>query len=106
MGHVLSIPWAVANDWPADLERLKRDWNVALVGIEITDDARPLWRLSRAARTALLFGSERHGLSEGALAACDATGMIPMTAAVPSLNVAVASAIVLYELNRPGSPED
>jgi tRNA G18 (ribose-2'-O)-methylase SpoU len=100
MGHVLSIPWAVADDWPADLVRLRNEWGLTLHAVELTDAAQPLRTLTRHQRLALLFGSERHGLSDEAIAACDAVGMIPMAADVPSLNVAVASAIALYELTR------
>jgi tRNA G18 (ribose-2'-O)-methylase SpoU len=98
MGHVLSIPYAISDDWPADLMRLKREWDVMLIGAESIAGAAPLWRMPRAERIALLFGSERHGLSESARAACDGLYEIPMAEGVESLNVAVASAVFLYEL--------
>jgi tRNA G18 (ribose-2'-O)-methylase SpoU len=100
MGHVLSVPYAISDDWPADLMRLKRDWDVKLIGAESIAGAEPLWRMPRAERIALLFGSERHGLSEAARAACDGLYEIPMAPGVESLNVAVASAVFLYELDR------
>jgi TrmH family RNA methyltransferase len=46
----------------------------------------------------LLMGSERQGLSAEQQAACDAMVSIPMTGRSDSLNLAVATAIVLYEL--------
>lgn len=111
MGHALSVPYALSESWPNDLVRLKRDWGVSLIAAELVQDAQPLWRLreivksrgGRLSRVALLLGSEGHGLSAGALAACDAVVQIPMTAergGSPSLNVAVTSAILLYELMR------
>ncbi len=45
----------------------------------------------------LLMGSERHGLSESALALCDKVVRIPMAGISDSLNLAAATAIVLYE---------
>jgi tRNA G18 (ribose-2'-O)-methylase SpoU len=100
MGHVLSTPYAVAASWPDDLERLKREWNVTLVGAEVSPTACPLWELRPLERVAVLFGSERHGLGAGALEACDTVVRIPMAPGVPSINVAAASAVVLYELGR------
>jgi tRNA G18 (ribose-2'-O)-methylase SpoU len=100
MGHVLSIPYVVCADWPGDLDRLKQEWRVTLVAAESHARAVPLWELPRADRTAIVLGSEGHGISEAALAQCDHVCEIPMAPGVPSINVAVASAVVLYELNR------
>jgi len=46
----------------------------------------------------LLMGSERHGLQKGQLDACDHLVSIPMVGRSDSLNLAVATAIVLYEI--------
>jgi len=100
MGHVISRPYAVSQAWPEDLERLKREWGITLVGAELTPDAVPLWEMPCTERLGLLFGSEADGLSPGALAACDVVCRIPMSAETTSLNVAVASAVFLYEAAR------
>ena len=101
MGHALSVPYAECRRWPEDLRRLKDRFSLTLVGAELTADAFPLWQMPRAARVGLIFGSEGHGLSDAALELCDAVCQIPMAEAVPSLNVGVASAVFLYELQRP-----
>lgn len=100
MGHALSIPWAICRDWPGDLDRLRSRWGLTLVGAEVTERSKPLWEMPRASKMAIAFGSEGHGLSEGALSRCDAVCAIPMAKDVPSLNVAVASAAFLYERQR------
>jgi RNA methyltransferase, TrmH family len=46
----------------------------------------------------LLMGSERQGLQEHHLALCDALVSIPMLGKNDSLNLAVATAVVLYEI--------
>lgn len=51
-------------------------------------------------RSALLFGSEAHGLDEGLLAACDARVRVPIHGGAESLNLAAAAAVVLYEAAR------
>jgi tRNA (guanosine-2'-O-)-methyltransferase len=50
--------------------------------------------------TALVLGAELHGLSGAALSMADAHITIPMVGLVHSLNVSVASALVLFEAYR------
>ena len=50
--------------------------------------------------TALLMGSEQDGISKDLLAACDAHVKIPMIGKISSLNVSVATGLVLYECVR------
>src|SRR5262245_51847428 len=100
MGHVLSIPYAVSQNWPADLDRLKREWGPSIVAAESTSSAVPLWKMPRHQRTAIVLGSEGGGLSPATLDHCDAICQIPMSGDVPSINVALASAVFLYELRR------
>ena len=101
MGHVLSVPWAVSGDWPADLLRLKEAWDLTLIGAERRREAIPVWEIPKGDRLGVLMGSEGHGLSEPALGTCDVVAEIPMTDGVPSLNVAAAAAVFMYELTRP-----
>lgn len=48
--------------------------------------------------TVLFLGSERKGLAEPELAACDVLARIPMVGRSDSLNVAVAAGVLLYEV--------
>ncbi len=50
--------------------------------------------------TAVLFGQEKEGLTEEALALADERVRIPMQGMVASLNVSVAAALVLFEAQR------
>ena len=50
--------------------------------------------------TALLLGAELHGVSPAGLAAADEHVVIPMLGMVHSLNVSVATALILYEAQR------
>lgn len=54
----------------------------------------------------VLMGSEREGLSPAAREACDHRVRVPMTGRCDSLNLAVATAVVLYEVlaRRQGRP--
>ncbi|MEA3327247.1 MAG: RNA methyltransferase [Chloroflexota bacterium] len=61
----------------------------ALLDYQTLDYQRPL---------VLLMGSERHGLNEDMQAACDHMVQIPMTGRSDSLNLAAATAVMLYEI--------
>ncbi|QJR81144.1 tRNA (guanosine(18)-2'-O)-methyltransferase TrmH [Alteromonas pelagimontana] len=50
--------------------------------------------------TAVLFGQERYGVTDEAIAMADQDIVIPMMGMVQSLNVSVAAALVLYEAQR------
>jgi TrmH family RNA methyltransferase len=61
------------------------------------------WSVSYRAPAVLLMGNERTGLSPAQQAACDVVVRIPMAGRSDSLNLAVATGIVLYELRRAAS---
>ncbi|MFB9136352.1 tRNA (guanosine(18)-2'-O)-methyltransferase TrmH [Vibrio olivae] len=50
--------------------------------------------------TAIILGSEKRGISQAALDLADQDIVIPMVGMVQSLNVSVASAVILYEAQR------
>jgi len=100
IGHALGVPWHRSDSWTADLCRVRDLGAVTLVGAATGDDAVILDALERPERVGVLVGTEFAGLSEGAIAACDALVRIPMASGVDSLNVAVAAAICLHRLSR------
>ena len=60
----------------------------------------PYTRLDLAGAVALVLGSEGRGVRRLVREGCDGTVSIPMLGAVESLNVSVASAVLLYEARR------
>lgn len=56
-------------------------------------------------KLALVFGSEKHGLTNDDLAHCHRTMSIPTTLDCPSMNLGQAVAICCYELMRVESPD-
>ena len=56
--------------------------------------------LSHSGRTALLFGSEKFGLSNDDMSFCHALIRIPTSPETPSMNLGQAVAVCLYELVR------
>jgi tRNA/rRNA methyltransferase len=55
-------------------------------------------------RLALVFGSEKHGLTNDDLAHCHRTMSLPTALACPSMNLGQAVAICCYELTRAETP--
>jgi tRNA G18 (ribose-2'-O)-methylase SpoU len=98
MGHVLSVPWVVSTEWVNDLQLFKSELGLKLVGCETGEQSKPMWEIAPTDKVGLVMGEERSGLSASTIASCDTIAEIPMTQLVPSVNVAVASAIGLYEL--------
>ena len=65
-----------------------------------TDGAVPLHELPLTDATCLVVGHEDRGLPRPTLDACDDVAFLPQLGKVGSLNVAVATAVALYELRR------
>jgi TrmH family RNA methyltransferase len=58
------------------------------------------WQADLTPPLVILLGSEGTGLPDDMLAAADLRVAIPMTGTAESLNLAVAAAILLYEVRR------
>lgn len=105
MGHSLSLPFGWSRDLAGDLRSLRERHGFVVVGAESKESAGgrrvlDLTELPAAQRLVVLLGNEGHGLEPALLEACDLLVEIPMRAGVPSLNVAVAGAVVLWERRR------
>lgn len=81
----------------AEFADWKRQHHVPVVGT--SDKASMDYHVYRyPGEMVLLMGSERQGLQEQHLALCDEVVSIPMLGKSDSLNLAVATAVVLYEI--------
>jgi tRNA G18 (ribose-2'-O)-methylase SpoU len=100
MGSVLRVPVVIADDLASDLDRLRRDLGFEAVATVVDPGVESLDTFRRSDRLALLLGSEGHGLEPAWLAHADRHVTIPMRAGAESLNVAVASGIVLHHVMR------
>lgn len=82
----------------------------------LSERATSLYELDWTRPAAIIVGNEHEGVSEEALSIADQTVYIPMFGMVESLNVSVATAVILYEAARqrlqrnryphPGIPAD
>ena len=87
-------------DRSVDAVAAARDEGFRVVGLELTDEARPLHELTMDDAVCIVIGNEDHGVAAAALRACDAVAYLPQLGKVGSLNVAVAASIALYEVRR------
>lgn len=106
IGHSLVLPWSQSQTLAEDLESLRRSHGFMIVGLEsgghpgCAARVRGLRELPEADRLVFLLGNEGHGLDAPLIELCDTLVEIPMRTTVPSLNVAVATAVALYERGR------
>lgn len=95
MGAIFSLD-IFQTEWE-DFLNWQATYHITLVG---TSDSAPddYQAFTYPRPLVLLMGSERHGLSPERQLACDRVVNIPMAGRSDSLNLAVATAVVLYEI--------
>ena len=97
-GAAETVPLVQVVNLARTLRELK-DRGVWLIGT--SDDApRTLYDLDLSGPTALVLGSEGEGMRRLTREACDELVSIPMAGAVESLNVSVATGVVLFKAAR------
>ena len=95
MGSIFSLS-LIQTDWEK-FQAWQVENNFNLIGT--SDRAQTDYQAIQYQRPlVLLMGSERHGLPGEMIDACDALVRIPMVGRADSLNLAVATAVVLYEI--------
>jgi tRNA G18 (ribose-2'-O)-methylase SpoU len=105
MGTVLQVPWTRLPEWSEAGPMLKAlGFHVAALALDETAIALRDFALKAPDKIALILGAEGDGLSRAALAEADTIVTIPMLHGVDSLNVAAASAVALYALQRQDRP--
>ncbi len=97
VGHVLSLPYARAREWPGAITELQ-DLGFEVLALTPSADADDVQNVAVRPHQAVLVGAEGPGLSPRALAGADRRIRITMAPGVDSLNVATAAAVVLHHL--------
>lgn len=97
MGSIFAIPVARASFEAFDAWRLAG--GLQLVGASLKGTA-PHDAFDATRAVALMMGNEQSGLSEPQERACDALVRIPMKGRADSLNLAIATGVMLYDVWR------
>ncbi len=99
---------ASAKKW-VDIHRYRRhqslrdalkERNLTIYATHVSPTAKSIYEIDWTQPSAIIVGNEHRGVSDEALAMADETIHIPMFGMVESLNVSVATAVILYEICR------
>lgn len=89
-----------SHDSITDAVKALRAQGMQIIATNLSDTAIDFRDVDYTKPTAILMGQEKHGISAEALALADQDVIIPMVGMCQSLNVSVASALILYEAQR------
>ena len=97
MGSIFHVPIARASQ--AEFEALRARWPGTVVGTHLaaTEDYR---EATYRTPVLMIMGGEQAGLTPGLAAACETLVKIPMAGRADSLNLAVATGVMLFEVLR------
>jgi tRNA G18 (ribose-2'-O)-methylase SpoU len=98
-GTIFSVPILELDNLPNALRDL-RTRGIRCIGAHPSAKNNPISKARLLGDCCLVMGSEGPGISSETLAQCDELVSIPMPLQVDSLNVASASAVLLYEARR------
>ena len=99
LGATETVDWEYAENVVNLIEKLKRD-NIQVYAIEQVENSIYLndFEVINNQKYAVVFGNEVFGVSQNAVAACDGTIEIPQFGTKHSLNIAVTTGIVVWDL--------
>lgn len=99
LGAMPFVPWEHHDD-PVQLLHFLKSQNIPIVALETTNQSHSIWDFHFPLPVALVLGNEALGVSGPILDMSDAIVEIPVMGFKNSINVAVASGIAAYEIQR------
>ncbi|MGB1220469.1 MAG: 23S rRNA (guanosine(2251)-2'-O)-methyltransferase RlmB [Alcanivoracaceae bacterium] len=99
VGAAESVPYFEVGSLVKVLGRLT-ELGVLVAGTALTEDSTGLFQWHPDGAVAMVMGAEGAGMRPGVMECCQALVEIPMHGEVQSLNVSVATGVVLYHLSR------
>jgi TrmH family RNA methyltransferase len=98
MGSLFAVP--LVKTTPADFLRWKKDCGARLVATHLAGAVDYRTIDYRSKPVVLMMGNEQSGLPDDLAAAADSLARIPQTGRADSLNLAVATGVMLFEVRR------
>lgn len=99
MGNIFQLPVIYIQDTVQELTRLREN-GYRIIAAHPHPDSIDIRKADNSGKRIIVLGAEGHGISKEVLALCDLFVTIPMKEGVDSLNVASASAVMLWEIQR------
>ncbi|HZY10607.1 MAG TPA: RNA methyltransferase, partial [Bacteroidota bacterium] len=99
MGTVFQIKVIHSNNLAETLSTLNKEFNTNIVATQ-PEGSVSIDRVNVRDNVCLVFGSEGTGISQKVIDVCTDRVSIPMMNGIDSLNVASASAVILYEVRK------
>jgi tRNA G18 (ribose-2'-O)-methylase SpoU len=103
MGNIFQLPIIYIRDTESEIRMLKES-GIRFIAAHPHASSVAIQDAGKAARSCIVLGAEGHGISAEVLELCDEFVTIPMRPGVDSLNVASASAVMLWELQKHLTP--
>jgi tRNA G18 (ribose-2'-O)-methylase SpoU len=100
MGTIFKLPVLYAENLADSLRTLRKSFGFRVFAAHPRRGSVPLFEADFSGDSCIVLGSEGEGISPAVLDACDEAIAIPMAEGIDSLNVACASAAILYEAVR------
>ncbi len=100
MGTVFTLPVVRLSSLVDAINEMKAMHHIHVVAAHPHAEQKTLHAISLRDDCCIVFGSEGEGIDPAVLAVCDQSAAIPMKNGVDSLNVASASAVFLFEVQR------
>jgi len=98
-GSADTVPCVTVTNLVRALKTLQ-DAQFWVYGLDVNDASVGLYNTTFSGNVVIVMGAEGKGLRELTKTACDYLVHIPMRGSVESLNVSVATGVVLFEVNR------
>lgn len=102
MGAIFNLDIVVSSNVVNSLELLKKQ-GFTICATVPDNSAEPVTILNEIQKTVVIMGNEGNGISKNVISFCDKKITIPMLGRCESLNVAVATGIISWEMMSKGS---
>jgi TrmH family RNA methyltransferase len=100
MGTLFNLPVIYSEKLTTTLGQLRNSHNFQIIAAHPRTQSQNIFSVDLCKNSCIVLGNEGVGISSDVLSQCDIEACIPMVSSVDSLNVACASAVILYEVTR------
>lgn len=100
MGAIFKLPVIYSDNLPATLMELHSIYDFQIIAAHPRSDSTDIFNVNFTKNSCIVLGNEGEGISHEVLQTCPIKTRIPMIPGIDSLNVACASAVILYEAMR------